>query len=57
MPCVLPSYHPYYAQLARHFETARAYDEAERFFLRAGLPQACHLPTTLTLTLTLTRSP
>ena len=55
MPCVLPSYHPYYAQLARHFETARAYDEAERFFLRAGLPQACHLPTTLTLTLTLTR--
>ena len=30
---------PYYAQLARHFETARAYDEAERLFLRAGLPQ------------------
>jgi len=30
---------PYYAQLARHFETVRAYDDAERFFLRAGLPQ------------------
>jgi len=30
---------PYYAQLARHFETTRAYDDAERFFLRAGLPQ------------------
>jgi len=30
---------PYYAKLARHFEASRAYDEAERFFLRAGLPQ------------------
>ena len=30
---------PYYGKLAKHFEAARAYDEAERFFLRAGLPQ------------------
>ena len=30
---------PYYQQIARHYESARTYDEAERFYLRAGLPQ------------------
>ena len=30
---------PYYQQIARYFESARNYAEAERFFLRAGLPQ------------------
>ena len=30
---------PYYQQIAKHYESARSYDEAERFYLRAGNPQ------------------
>ena len=30
---------PYLLQLARHYETARNYEEAERFYLRGGSPQ------------------
>jgi len=29
----------YYAQIAKHYEQARTYDDAERFFLKAGQPQ------------------
>jgi intraflagellar transport protein 172 len=29
---------PYYKRLARHFESAKNYEEAERFFIRAKLP-------------------
>ena len=30
---------PYYQQIAKYYEGARNYDDAERFYLRAGLPQ------------------
>jgi len=30
---------PYYQQIAQHYESARSYEDAERFFLKAGLPQ------------------
>merc|ERR1719502_698098 len=30
---------PYLLQIAKHYETSRNYDEAERFYLRGGAPQ------------------
>ena len=30
---------PYYSRIAKHYESTRSFDEAERFYLRAGLPQ------------------
>lgn len=30
---------PYYNRIAKHYESTRSFDEAERFYLRAGLPQ------------------
>lgn len=30
---------PYYKQLARHYEEVKQYDQAERFFAEAGVPQ------------------
>lgn len=30
---------PYYQQIARHYESVRSYEEAERLFIRAGQPQ------------------
>ena len=29
---------PFYKRIARHYETARAYEDAERYFVRARMP-------------------